>query len=284
MHQVFADQEVVASAGVFGTPQLLQLSGIGPAEHLRQVGVAPILDHPRIGTGLTDHPHAWSIWKPTEEFTGLADLTNPKWLLQYLFRRSGKLANTGVEAVAHIRTSADLPAADMQVMIVPADALADSASKLQPTVSIGHSYWTPKSKGEVMIRSSDPSIAPTIKLNMFSDPSDMAALKRGIARTRDIMATEPMRSAIERELLPGPGTDFEKSIRATAITTYHASCSVAMGADEDSPLDDKLRVRGVDNLRVADASALPCIPRANTSAPSIRLGERCADFLLARHS
>ena len=105
---------------------------------------------------------------------------------------------------------------------------------------------------------------------------------RAVQRTREIIASEPIASTVERELLPGAGADFEACIRETARTTSHPACSVAMGNDAHSPLDERLRVRGVDTLRVADASALPEIPRANTNAPSIMIGERCADFLLAR--
>jgi choline dehydrogenase len=118
-------------------------------------------------------------------------------------------------------------------------------------------------------------------MNLLTEREDVEALVRAVQRTREIIATEPIASTVERELLPGAGADIEACIRNTAKTTSHPACSVAMGNDADSPLDEKLRVRGVDNLRVADASALPEIPRANTNAPSIMIGERCADFLLA---
>jgi choline dehydrogenase len=121
-------------------------------------------------------------------------------------------------------------------------------------------------------------------MNLLSEREDVEALIRAVKRIREIMATEPIASTLERELLPCPGSDIEASIRETAITTYHPSCTVAMGNEPDSPLDENLRVRGVDNLRVADASALPRIPRANTNAASIMIGERCADFLLTQAS
>jgi choline dehydrogenase len=285
VQQAFADQQVVVSAGAYGTPHLLQLSGIGPADHLRGVGVTPVVDSPRIGQGLTDHPNAWAIWSLAPGYVGLSDATNPKWLLQWLLGRRGKFANSMVEAVAHIRSMADLPACDFQLIFALADATADpGGGKLEPAVSVGHSYWTPKSRGSVLIRSSDPAIPPAIRMNLLSEREDVEALVRAVQRTREIMATEPIASTIERELLPGPGSDIETSIRETGITTYHPSCTVAMGNQPDSPLDESLRVRGVDDLRVADASALPRIPRANTNAASIMIGERCADFLLAQAS
>jgi choline dehydrogenase len=285
VQQAFASQEVIVSAGAYGTPHLLQLSGIGPADHLRGVGITPVVDSPRVGQGLTDHPNAWAIWSLAPGYVGLSDLTNPKWLLQWLIGRRGKFANSMVEAVAHIRSTADLPACDFQLIFALADATTDPrAYRLEPALSVGLSYWTPKSRGSVLIRSSDPAAPPAIRMNLLSEREDVDALIRALQRTREIMSTEPIASTLGRELLPGPGSDIEASIRETVITTYHPSCTVAMGTEPDSPLDGNLRVRGVDNLRVADASALPRIPRANTNAASIMVGERCADFLLAQAS
>lgn len=281
-YQAFADREVVVSAGAFGTPQLLQLSGIGPADHLRRVGITPVVDSPQVGQGLTDHPNAFAIWALAPGFVGLADAAHPKWLLQWLLLRRGKLTSNGTEAVAHIRSLPDLPACDFQLVFSPGDALADPrAGKFTPAMSILHSYWTPKSRGSVLVRSADPSAPPAIRMNLLTDREDIDALVRAVQRSREIVATDPIASAVARELLPGPGIDVEASIRDTATTTAHPACSVAMGSQPDSPLDEQLRVRGVQNLRVADASALPQIPRANTNAPSIMIGERCADFLLA---
>jgi choline dehydrogenase len=280
-YQAFADQEVVLSAGAFGTPQLLQLSGIGPADHLRRVGVTPLVDSPRVGKGLTDHPLVWAVWALAPGHNGLADVMNPKWLLQWLLRRSGKLSSNGGEALAHIRSTPDVPACDVQLIFTPADARAEPRGpRFAPALSVGHSYWTPKSRGSVLIRSSDPAVPPAIRMNQFTERDDVEALARAVKRTREIIATEPIASTVELELVPGRGENIETYIRNTATTTAHPACSVAMGTDADSPLDEMLRVRGVDSLRVADASALPRIPRANTNAPSIMIGERCADYLL----
>jgi choline dehydrogenase len=283
VHQAFADQEIVVCAGAFGTPQLLQLSGIGPAEHLRSVGITPIVDSPRIGQGLTDHPVVWAVWSLRPGHRGLAGVTNPKWFLQYLFRRGGQLASNGGEAAAHIRSMSDAPACDVQLIFTPADARANPrGERFAPALSVGHSYWTPKSRGSVLIRAADPAVPPAIQTNLLTEREDVEALVRALRRSREIVGTEPIASAVGHELTPGSGTDLESWIRSTAKFTSHPACSVAMGAEPDSPLDEQLRVRGVDNLRVADASALPVIPRANTNAPSIMIGERCADFLLDR--
>lgn len=276
----YADREVVVSAGAFGTPQLLQLSGIGPADQLSRVGITPVVDNPRIGQGLTDHPHVWAIWALTPGHVGFADVGNPKWLVQWLLQRRGKLASNGGEALAHLRSTDDAPACDVQLVFAPGDALA-KRSGFQPAMSVGCSYWTPKSQGSVLIRSTDPSVPPAIKLNLLGEHDDVEALVRAVQRSREIIATEPIASTVAREILPGPAVDLETFVRQTVVTTSHPACSVAMGSNQDSALDEQLRVRGIEGLRVADASALPRIPRANTNAPSIMIGERCADFLLS---
>jgi choline dehydrogenase len=282
MQQSFADREIVLSAGAFGTPQLLQLSGIGPADHLRGVGITALIDSPRVGQGLEDHANAFATWALAPGYIGLSDAAHPKWLLQWLLRRQGKLSSNVIEAVAHVRSTPELPACDFQLGFAPVDLLADlKGGPLKPVMSVIMSYWTPKSRGSVMVRSSDPTAPPAIRLNLLAERADVDALVRAMDRVRELVATEPLASAVAGELLPGPDSDVETSIRNTAITTSHPACTVAMGADSDSPLDERLRVRGVEGLRVADASALPRIPRANTNAPSIMIGERCADFLLA---
>ena len=190
-----------------------------------------------------------------------------------------------MEAVAHIRSAPDLPAPDFQLIHAPIYARIDEMTYPRPALSILQSYWTPEGRGSVMIRSPDARVAPAIQLNTVTAPADLDAFVRAIRRTREIVSTEPLASAAAREVHPGPdvNTDAELKarIRATVATTGHPACSAAMGTEPDSVLDPQLRVRGVAGLRVADASALPRIPRANTNAPAIIIGERCADFMLA---
>jgi choline dehydrogenase len=273
-HTAVARREIVLSAGAYGTPQLLQVSGVGPAEHLRSVGIVPLVDSPQVGQNLMDHPATIMNWELAPGFIGLADARSPKWLLRWLFRHSGKLTSNLMEAVAHIRSAPGLPAPDFQLIAAPIYVRLDEISHPRPALSILQSYWTPESRGSVMVSSPDSRDAPAIRLNTLTVADDAAAFIRAIRRAREIVSTEPLASALTVEVHPGPSvnTDAELQtwIRGTVATTGHPACSAAMGTEPDSVLDPQLRVRGVARLRVADASALPRIP-----------GERCADFILA---
>jgi choline dehydrogenase len=224
-------------------------------------------------------------WDLAPGFVGLAHARNPKWLLRWLIRRSGKLTSNLMEAVAHIRSTSDLAAPDFQLIHAPIYARIDEVGYPRPALSILQSYWTPESRGTVMVRSSDARDAPAIQLNTLTSDGDVAAFVRAIRRTREIVSTDPLASAVAVEVHPGPAVNTDEEIaawvRATVATTGHPACTAAMGTEPDSVLDPQLRVRGVGGLRVADASALPRIPRANTNAPAIMVGERCADFMLS---
>ncbi len=281
-----ARREVVLCAGAFGSPQLLQLSGIGPADHLRSIGVECLVDSPHVGTNLTDHPACAVSWDVHPEFVGLSDAQKPQWLARWLFRRSGKMTSNVFEAVAHVRSDARLAAPDFQLIHAPSYInLVAMERELRRASTVLLSYWTPKSRGTVKARSADPHDAPEIRLNTLAEDDDVAAFVRAVRFAREIAAHEPFTSVITGELHPGPAAVTDEQIaawvRQTASTTGHPACSAAMGSDTDSVLDERLRVRGVAGLRVADASVFPCIPRANTNAPSIMVGERCADFLAA---
>ena len=160
-----ARYEIVLSAGAYGTPQLLQLSGVGPAEHLRSVGIDPVVDSPRVGHNLTDHPATFMNWDLAAGFIGLADARDPKWLLRWLIRRTGKLTSNLMEAVAHIRSAPGLPAPDFQLIHAPIYARIDAMTYPRPALSILQSYWTPASRGSVMARSPDAAAPPAIQLN-----------------------------------------------------------------------------------------------------------------------
>ena len=224
LHTATARREIVLSTGAYGTPQLLQLSGC--AEHLRTVGIDPVLDSPKVGQNLTDHPATFMNWELAPGFIGLADARNLKWLLRWLIRRSGKLTSNLMEALAHIRSAPGLPAPDFQLIHAPIYARIDELSYPRPALSILQSYWTPESRGSVLVRSRDAAVPPAIQLNMLTTAADLAAaFTRAIRRTREIVSTEPLASAVAREVHPGPAVntdgELEAWIRATAATTGH---------------------------------------------------------------
>ena len=263
----------------------MQLSGVGPAEHLRVVGIDPVLDSPQVGRNLTDHPATFMNWELAPGLTGLADAQHPKWLLQWLMLHRGKLASNFMEAVAHIKSEPDLTDPDFQLILGPAYIWDyGRSSHPRPAMAILQSHWTPLSRGTVLVRDADPRRPPAIQTNALTEPEDVAAFVKAVRRTREIAATAPLSSALRDEIHPGPpiysDASLEEWIRQTCGTTGHPACTAAMGADDDSVLDERLRVRGVRGLRVADASALPAPPHANTNAPSILIGERCADFII----
>lgn len=284
VRQIRSTRDIVLSAGAFNTPQLLQLSGIGPAEHLRSVGITPLVDSPAVGAHLTEHPMTFCNFELREPWQGLAGADKPAEILKWLLRGRGKLASNVAEAIAHIRTRPEEPAPDMQLVHAPAYFWNNGeAEHPRPALAIAQSYWTPQSRGTVRVRSPDPHQHPAILMNMLTERSDVEALMRGIRIARDIAQQRPLRDMISVEIHPGEGvqTDeqLERWIRETCLHTYHPACTARIGDPGDGVLDPELRVHGVENLRVADASALPRIPRANTNAPAILIGERCAAFI-----
>lgn len=281
---ILARREVVLSAGAFNTPQLLQLSGIGDADHLRDVGIEVVVDNPAVGAHLTEHPMTFVNYELREPWIGLADAKHPKHLANWLLRGKGKLASNVAEAIAHIRTLEDLPAPDMQIVHAPAYFWNNGeAEHPRPAMCMAQSYWTPKSRGTVRLRSRDPRQAPAILMNMLSAREDVDALIRGIRFTRELARHEPLRDMLAVEIHPGEHvqTDVQLTqwIRETCLHTYHPACTARIGEPGEGVVDAQLRVHGVEGLRVADASVLPVITRANTNAPAIMVGERCAEFI-----
>ncbi len=287
---VFAQGEVVVSAGAFGSVEILQRSGIGPADHLRTVGVKPLVDLPAVGRNLMEHP-LFGVYNELAggavglfDAAGPFDLPAPRYLAEWLRHRRGKLSSNVAEGLGHWRSDPALPAPDMQLLFAPAFFYQDATIKHPvPAMTIGASYIAPRSRGSVMIRSADPREKAAVRLNFFSEPGEMDACVRAIEMAREIAAAAPMRQYVGAEFKPGPQTasrsEIENYIRSECQHTYHPSCTVRMGTPEEGALDPALRVYGVEGLRVADTSVFPTIPRGNTNAPAIMVGERCADFM-----
>jgi choline dehydrogenase-like flavoprotein len=279
---VRAEREVLLSAGAIGSPQLLMLSGIGPAEHLRSVGVDVVVDAPAVGGNLQDHPYVVCVWEATEP-ESLFGADRPRPLLEWILRRSGPLTSTVAEAFAFVRSRPGLPAADLQYHFAPAYFVDNGAEEFDGhAFTMGPVLISPKSRGEVRLRSSDPRAKPSIITNTLAEPEDVAALVTGVELAREIAGSEPLASAAGREIYPGAGVrddvDVEAHVRRAVELLYHPSGTCRMGG-EDAVLDPELRVRGVEGLRVIDASVFPLIPGGNTNAPTVMVAERAADLV-----
>lgn len=279
-----AAREVIVCAGAYNSPQLLMLSGIGPADHLREAGVEPLVDHPHVGRHLQDHPLATLTFECPEALT-LSDATHPRYLAEYLLRRGrGKLSSNVGEAGCFVRIEEGVPAPDFYVYFGPAYYF-DNGFRTYPghAFTIAPSLLRPRSEGSVRLRSADPADPPAIHLNFLSTREEMDSMVAAVRLAREIAGTTPLAEKAGANIDPGPGVlsdeQIEAWIRAEVQHVYHAAGTCRMGREDEGVLDERLRVRGVDGLRVADASSFPRVPGGNTNAPAIMVGERAAEFI-----
>jgi choline dehydrogenase-like flavoprotein len=276
-----AGAEVLVCAGAINSPQLLMLSGIGPGEHLREVGIPVAHDLPGVGRELQDHPFISAIWEVDDDDT-LYGADKPKAMAEWLLRRSGKLTSSAAEVCAFVRTRAGLPAADIQLHMGALyyenhgqEEFDGHAAVIAPTLV------SPRSRGRVWLGSADPVAKPRILTNTLSEPEDVASLLAGVALAREIAGSEPFASKVVRELKPGD-EDLEDDLRRRVQLIYHPVGTCRMGRDDGAVVDPELRVHGIDGLRVVDASVFPLIPGGNTNAPTIMVAEKAADLIRGR--
>ena len=280
------EREVLLSAGAIGSPQLLLLSGIGPADELTAAGVTVTHDLPGVGKNLQDHPFV-TINFEIRDSDSLLGADKPKNLAEWLLRRSGKLTSTVAEVTGFVRTRPGLPAADVQFHMGGAFYEQHGAVEFDGHAGvIGPVLVSPKARGEVTLRNADPTTKPKILTNSLTEPEDIASLVAGTKLAREIMAASPLREKVVRELTPGADVssdaDIEQSTRERVELIYHPVGTCRMGTGEDAVLDPELRVRGLEGLRVIDASVFPIIPGGNTNAPTIMVAERAADLIRGR--
>ena len=281
-----AEHEVILAAGAIGSPHLLLLSGIGPADALREHDISVVHDLPGVGQNLQDHPVVSVIYRSRQDI-GLDNAETLGNLLKYLLLKRGPLTTTVCEGGAFIRSGPDLPQPDLQFHFIPAalidhgfDSAADHGFNFGPTLI------KPKSRGSITLRSADPLDPPRIIGNYFDDPEDLRILVEGVRQARRLAATPAFRDVTDREVWPGieaaDERQLENFVRRRAETLYHPACSCAMGP-EHGPLqtvvDPQLKVHGIDGLRVADASVMPELIGGNTNAPTIMIAERAARMI-----
>ncbi|HKB51989.1 MAG TPA: GMC family oxidoreductase N-terminal domain-containing protein [Solirubrobacterales bacterium] len=281
-----AQHETILAAGALASPQLLMLSGIGPAEQLHGQGISVIADLPGVGENLQDHPYLVSVWD-VPGGGSLADAESPKALLEYLLRRSGPLTSSVAEALAFVRSKPGLAQPDLQFHFAPAYFVDNGFEEYDGhAITMGPALVAPRSRGWLRLRSADPTDKPRIQTNSLAEPEDVAALVAGTRLTRAIAAAEPFASTLGRELYPGPDInsddDLADDLRRRVELLYHPVGTCRMGSDEDAVVDPELRVQGVDGLRVVDASVMPTIPSGNTNAPTIAVAERGADLIAGK--
>ncbi len=281
-----AGNEVVVCAGAYGSPQLLMLSGVGPAAHLRELGIETLLDAPNVGMHLQEHPFGLCNWRSNDPLT-LDDATRPRYLAQWASTRRGKLSSTIAEAVIHWRSDPSLETPDFQIYFAPVFFWDHGRRKMGvPAMSIGLALQAPDSRGEIRLRSNRPSDPPRILNNMLTRRSEVGAMLKALELIEELAARRPLAGLLGERINPGAEVRTREQriewLRATCEHLYHPACSCRIGPPRDGVVDHELRVHGIEALRVADASVMPRITSGNTNAPTYMIAERCATLMLAQ--
>ena len=288
-HTAHANAEVIVSGGAFNSPQLLQLSGLGPAKILRELGIDVIADMPGVGADLQDHLQIRMLYRCTEPIT-MNDVIN-NWRhryaagLRYLLSRKGLLTIGAGYAGAFLRTRPDLASPDVQFhfLIFSSDAAGATLHPF-PGFMASVCQLRPDSRGFVRIVSRDPAVPPAIQPRYLSARSDCDCVVDGMKLLRRVMDQPVMRRYIAEEHAPGEqcvsDADLLAFARQTGTTVYHPTSTCRMGSDPNAVVDERLRVRGFEGLRVIDASIMPTVVSGNTNAAAVMIGEKGADMVL----
>jgi choline dehydrogenase-like flavoprotein len=282
-----ATTEVILSSGAIGSPRLLQLSGIGPADHLQELGLPVVLDQPQVGENLQDHldlyciselngPHSYDRYAKPH----LAALAG----LQYLFTRKGPVASSLFETGGFWYADPAARSPDIQFHLGLGTGIEKGVATMpQGGVTLNSCYLRPRSRGTVRLGSGDPGAAPLIDPNYLQDLQDREMSIRGLKLTQAIMAQDPLAKYVLAERLPGPDvkTDAEyfDFICTHSKTSHHCAGTCRMGVDPGAVVDPRLRLNGLDALRVVDNSIMPTVISSNTNAAAIMIGEKAADMI-----
>ncbi len=283
-----AEREVILCGGAINSPQLLQLSGIGDGDHLRSVGIKTIHELKGIGRNLQDHLAAGVkqvCTQPISFLKHVRPIGATKAFIQYMLAKSGPATSHGLQAMAFLKSQPEIVAPDLQYFFVLL-IYNDHGRKIvnEHGFMAYFNITRPESRGTVMIRSPDPRQHPSIQPNYLHAPEDVRIMRDGIKIGRDIISQRAFDPYRGREYGPGSDaktdTEIDAYIRKTSETIYHPVGTCSMGSDPLSVVDDRLRVHGLDGLRIVDASIMPRLVTGNTNAPTIMIAEKAADFII----
>ncbi len=285
-HVIQVAREVVVSAGSMQSPAILMRSGVGPGAHLKSHGIEVKADRVNVGRNLHEHPSMHNsrlVDTPTYN-----DFSNPFRLaaegLNYILFRRGMLSTAAAHAMAHLRSRPDLEVPDIKLQLLPFcnDPVKLGMNK-RSGVTVSVNYMFPRARGEIRLRSNNPTDKPVIDYRMYEHYEDLVAMREGLKIVNKIFDAAPLAKHVTGTLFPPrpeiSDAEWDDLIRAKSSVGFHPVGSCRMGADEASVVDPQLRVRGVTGLRVADASIMPVLPSANTNAPSIMIGEKGAALI-----
>jgi choline dehydrogenase-like flavoprotein len=289
--RIAASGEVIVASGAIGSPRMLMLSGIGPAEHLAEVGIRPVHDRPEVGANLQDHLDLYTICEVTgpHSYDRYARL---HWSavagLQYLLTKRGPVASSLFETGGFWFADEHARSPDIQLHLGLGTGIESGvASMPNGGVTLNACYLRPRSRGSVRLASADPAAAPLIDPNYWQDARDREMSIRGLKLAQEIMRQAPLRPFILAERLPGPDVrtdaDYVGFICRNSKTSHHPAGTCRMGADPGAVVDPRLRLNGIEGLRVADASIMPTVVSSNTNAATIMIGEKAADMIRADH-
>ncbi len=286
-----AAREVVVSGGAYGSPQLLLLSGLGPAEHLQEVGVPVVRDMPGVGSNLQDHFNTFCIYRLSRDLS----LNSLHYSLtrrlaagaQYLLTRGGPMSGNGTYVGALVRTDKRLERPDLQLNMSAWSTIERSRTGIIshpfPGLSISPVHLSPDGRGTVRLKSPDPMAPPAIHFNFMRSDNDMRVMIEGVRIARNIVSQPAMKSLIVEEVAPGAKVLSDEELaadtRERGISNLHPVGSCGMGSGPMAVVDARLRVHGVPGLRVVDASIMPVIVAGNTNAPTIMIAEKASDMI-----
>ncbi|WP_223475541.1 GMC family oxidoreductase [Oricola indica] len=283
-----ADSEILVTSGAIGTPKIMMLSGIGPADDLRALGIDVVHDLPGVGENLTDH-FGIDIVAELNGPHSLDKYNKLHWMawagLQYALFRTGPVTSNVVEGGAFWYADSDAPMPDLQFHFLAGAGAEEGVESVASGSGITLNSYTlrPKSRGTVKLRSSDPAANPIVDPNFLAEPDDLKTSAEGVRISREIFRQPSLQKYIKRMHLPDDDVqsqaDFEAYARQYGRTSYHPTCTCKMGVDEMAVVDPELRVRGLEGIRICDSSVMPSLIGSNTNAPTIMIGEKASDLV-----